>query len=279
MPIERLLYTQNGSNPLNLSYKEIKINAITRLESPNKSIRNLLRNNTDNAHFRNSIPISVPKGNIFRMGWNAAVVFEKKGSGLTVTKIFDIRAKKQNLGIVNTAFNQITTQGIDTCTIVYIETQNKCLFAHFEKTEEDTGNFIALLDKLFHNGEFDPKNIQKIFFSGIYSMQREVCIALEQLNGPDKLIYFNRFSEDKPYYYFSHVEFGICWNGSKFTYMGDLICRAFMDAENSCLCYTFEYGQIEALSEKGLLGRGAQDLEEQEPKGPEAKKDKSCTII
>ena len=256
MPIERLVYNEDpvNPNPYNLRYED---KSGKRFLVANEHIGEVFGPKGKKYMEQDRIMHS----SIFRMGWNTAVVFEKQTNGpLKLDHVYDITTHKekdiQNLSGI--PFKQITTQAIDTCTLFYIETDKECLFAHFNLTE--VVNFIEMLEGEGKVFSFTSP-INYVFYSGggvsIYSDEKENTRAaynkLVQWMKNKKFIVFDRmesfYAERGPQkHYFSHMEFGINWNGSTAAYFGDIVYRGTdIPKPNECPCFIFECSSIDEL--------------------------------
>ena len=252
MEVERLLYTDDGSNPLNLGYGGI--GEIKKLKSY-KNIRYILESSADyTPNLERDLVINGRK--TFRMGWSTAVIFKKEGTRLAIEKLYDVvsEKEKENMSHVKSmAFRQITTQGVDQCTLVCIVTQNRYFLAHFNYTE--LAHFKNILNS---NMKDDP--VQDVFFSGmIRSGDEEEKLPYNAWDtwrteniGEASYITFRRSPNPGEATYFSHMEFGVGWDGNTMAYFGDIICRppAILEKMNdkSCYCYPFQYSEINGLS-------------------------------
>lgn len=264
MAIERLVYNkdQKNPNPYNLGYED---NGERKIIAANTSIGEVLAAGGEKLMQKDS----VMHGSIFRMGWNTAAVFEKQPNGpLKINRVYDITTCKEKdiQYLSGITFNQITTQAIDTCTLFYIDTDNKCLLAHFEPNQ--VVNFEALLKGI----TFPVTNSDYVFYSGggARAYQRIRGDEDNSIKGSYNrlvqwarqrtLIVFDRmvgfYDKETNCDHFSHMEFGIGWDGKTATYFGDII---YSNDENvsatSCPCHTFECNRIENLSDMKVWAR------------------------
>lgn len=258
MPIERLIYSCN-ENQLGLEYN-IDVEGIVKELKSDYNIRDTIRDGEN--YFNKSIMIPGPNGeNLFRMGWESVAVFIPQDNLFRVRDVYKYSRGagwQQVPDFKDAVCNQITTQAIDTCTLIYIETGEECLLAHFNESE--AGIFTDAL----RNGTFqlDLAAIQDIFFSGLALdlSTREDCKAgyanLKNLLDLYATTYFDRTANSteatgNKNYFFSHIEFGISREKRETRYFGDLIFRPENDhgksnpsGKESYNCYIFEYNQI-----------------------------------
>lgn len=257
MPIERLLYQEDGSNPLDLRYEgeneEECIKANTGMDQVFQHEEE--RVGGDCIITRNSI-------SSFRMGWNTAAIFEKEESHLKVKHIYSIvnggeKPDTEGNGIIakikEGEFHQITTQAIDTCTLICIETETDYLLAHFMLSRIE--DFVGILgDKI------SQSTVKKVFFSGWMSKfneyDNEAFDELKRRTGQAEFICFDRSipprdgNAQEKMYYLAHFEFGIGWDGDTMTYFGDIVHMSDqIPLENSRRCCTFACEQISDLSD------------------------------
>ena len=288
MAIERLLYRKDWSDPYGLGYADNTIiadNAIiagttiiadtTIIAHP--SIRGMFKGNGDAEMGPDRIiPNRIISGFTFRMGWDTAVVFEKeKGGPLSVKQVYNIKTgqKKGAENVTNnTPIYQITTQAVDTCTLVYIETDKECLLAHFGPCL--AGEFKMLVKNIFP----ETSNINFVLYSGggakAYqefgddknaTYTQRGYNSLVQWMSEYKTIVFDRmaprFDKDTPKdYHLSHMEFGIGWDGSVTTYFGDIVRRMKPEKDNppetSWRCCVFGCNDIEELGKMREWAKG-----------------------
>ena len=270
MPIERLLYPHNAGepNPLGIVYEE---NGQEEKLKTRYGIRETIKN-CDNYFKENLIiPCSGGVDESFRMGWSSAVFFTKCGSRLQVARVYNINSgteismvrefvpgNNRDLSIEevrNRVFHQVTTQAVDTCTLICIETEDDFMLAHFNVSE--LGKFMDLLKRRAFpfSGAY-----QMVFFSGVLNEFNEKTLAayneLKNWNKWAQFICFDRsaYGGEKKDHYFSHVEFGVGWDGSAATYFGDIVYRsANKPGEVSCACRTFKYPAFRLLSQMSSL--------------------------
>lgn len=264
MPIERLVYNEDQANPnpQNLRYGDNDEGTIIAADD---AIGVVLTFKAEE-YMKEDSPMH---NSIFRMGWNTATVFEKQPNGpLQINRVYDITTgmEKNIQYLSGIPFKQITTQAVDSCTLLYIETDNECLLAHFEL--DRAGDFAALLEE-----KFPVTKSNYVFYSGggAKAYQR---VARDDDNSKKRgynrlvqwtrrctLIVFDRmvgyYDKGNPNYnHFAHMEFGIGWDGETATYFGDIIYSNDENiSANSCPCHIFECNQIRDLSDMKVWAR------------------------
>lgn len=259
MPIERLLYPHKAGapNPLGIVYEK---NGQEEKLKTNLGISKTIKTN-DKFFMENLIlPYSDNDGKSFRMGWSSVAVLKKCNGYLQVKNICSVFSEKKIStvreltaegpydwemdAVRNMCFHQITTQAVDTCTLVCIETEEDVMLAHFNMSE--LGKFV----ERFSDKDFPLKGANPtVFFSELSKQNSEAYNVLKNLVRSDRFIFFDRSSrnekEDGPY--FSHVEFGVGWDGTEAIYFGDFVYREREDKADSCPCHIFEYNGIGGL--------------------------------
>ena len=250
MAIERLLYAQD-SNPYELQYVTENggecIRANVGIDQVFRQGENYVGGDCIITH--NSI-------SSFRMGWNTAAAFTIEGDHLKVKQVYEAlnnveKPDAEGHGTIARIkagkFDQITTQAIDTCTLIYIETEKEYLLAHFVLSR-----MIDFVDTL--------KNIslgtaKKVFFSGWMDSEKDALDALKNQLNQAEFICFDRCippidgnSQEKNY--LAHFEFGIGWDRGTMTYFGDIVHMSDQTPlENSRRCCTFKCAQVSGLSD------------------------------
>ena len=253
MPIRRLLYYGVNENPLQMKCKD---HNGKRIIEANADIRKVIKRKEEYFREDRVFPLGNDERDAFRMGWERAVLFEKQNGFFKGKELFNVstKVKTEASFFEKKEFSQITTQAVDTCTVVCIETNTEYLLAHFLRREFD--NFAEMYQK-----DLFPLTgpVLTAFFSGLSVEKRSEFDMLIQQMKPAQVIHFDRdyhipdkkFSQE---YYFSHIEFGIGWDNIGPAYFGDLIYRAAYDSPASVFqaeqssYYTFEYNQLNNLS-------------------------------
>lgn len=201
-------------------------------------------------------PVQDPNFPIFRMGWDTIMVFEKQHAGYQPTSMFNLPDQSGDYpDFVGKTFVQVTTQMADTCTVIYMETEEQCLFAHFNVPRTEAAcRYITYIKK-----KWGDKKV-KFFCSYVETLYEEqdntVKNALEDIiNGfSSNQILFNRSAGYDEPIHLSHMEFGFyaAPQGTETfltKFFGD-VCKNPCGIEESIPYTSFCYNDYDGL--KGL---------------------------
>lgn len=195
----------------------------------------------------------------YRMGWNTMAVFEKTENGFKVINRHDPTSqseKNKNDAIDGEEFRQIATQAVETCTLVYVETECQCYFAHFLDTR--LNDFMEYLKKVL------PVQTIKTFFCSLLTTKNSE--NSDWINGYRTMLSFKDKAETFLLFdrgpindcYLTHMEFGIGMDDSKqVTYFGDVSCSTpeIRDTEKKqCCCSLFSFHEIKDLDSLNDMG-------------------------
>lgn len=267
--MKRLLYEQKGF-PVDVTYEgEGEIRTL----KAKSGITAAFTFGEDTFSGDSIFPFSDGSGVGYRMGWNTAAVFEKSGNGFRIKSLHDPVTKEPKVSplekLYTAEFSQIVTQAIDTCILIFIETVNEYILAHF--MESRLPDFMQYLPKLIKKEEIRSFFCSTLLSANIGNPEWKTGynIMRQYIDGAAKQIIFERdiCSNDC---YFNHMEFGIGMEDDQMVYFGDIGCstpkiRDLEETITECSCKLFAYNQVGEL--QGLT-RIAEEVFAAEPTRP-----------